>query len=183
MQFAHGATFGDQDHRTAKDATGKLNSSRCDTWNEPPRLQGRMKSAAVGSWAGMIPSTVKYTSKLAASGPGSFHVLDEAKARRMNAKTLYIPSVEDVVSAIRAIPKGTVVASEEVRKSIAEAHGADSCCPGKFKCYWQWSAFAMEFEGGPELPWWRMTKAGGAYAQMPGGAAGHAGKMASEKEL
>jgi alkylated DNA nucleotide flippase Atl1 len=130
----------------------------------------------------MIPSILKYTSKLEAAGPGSFHVLDEAKAKRMNAKTLYIPSVEDVVNAIRAIPKGTVVASEDVRRSIAAAHGADSCCPGKFKSYWQWSAFAMEYENGPELPWWRMTKAGGAYAQMPGGATGHAERMANDKE-
>jgi hypothetical protein len=74
----------------------------------------------------MIPSTVKYTSKLAAAGPGSFHVLDEAKAKRMNAKTLYIPSVEDVVNAIRAIPKGTVVASEDGRNSIAVARRGKS---------------------------------------------------------
>ena len=50
MLFAHWATFGDRDRRVAKDATGKLNSSRCDTWNESPGLQGRMKSAAHGSW-------------------------------------------------------------------------------------------------------------------------------------
>lgn len=129
-----------------------------------------------------MPNRMKYTSKLESSGPGSFHVLDEAKAKRLNAKTLYIPSVSDVVDAIRAIPKGTLVASEDVRKSIAEAHGADSCCPGKFKCIWKWSAFAMEFEGGPELPWWRMTKSGGPYAQMPGGTAGHAEKMAFDKK-
>jgi len=99
----------------------------------------------------------------------------------MNAKTMYIPSVADVVTAIQAIPKGVVLASEDVKKSIAAAHRADVCCPAKFKSYWQWSAFAMEHEDGPALPWWRMTKAGKPYAQMPGGATAHAERIASER--
>lgn len=98
----------------------------------------------------------------------------------MNAKTMYIPSVADVVMAIQAIPRGVVLASEDVKKSIATAHGADICCPAMFKCYWKWSAFAMEFEGGPALPWWRMTKAGKPYDQMPGGATAHTERIASE---
>jgi len=39
----------------------------------------------------------------------------------------------------------------------------------------------MELEGGPALPWWRMTKAGKPYAQMPGGVAAHAERMAEEQ--
>ena len=124
---------------------------------------------------------MKYTNKLVNAEPGSFHILDEAKAKRLNAKTLYIPSVADVVEAIRAIPRGTVRASEEVRTEIAIKHGADLCCPAKFKSYWRWSAYAMEQEKGPALPWWRMTKSGKPYDQLPGGAEQHAVLIASEQ--
>jgi hypothetical protein len=123
---------------------------------------------------------LSYTSKLSAAAPGSFHVLDGAKADRLRAKTLYIPSVADVVEEIRKIPIGTVSDASDIRRKIANLHGADVCCPAKFKSYWLWSAYAMEREGGEWLPWWRVTKNGAAYEQLPGGASAHSELMRAE---
>lgn len=113
---------------------------------------------------------MKYSAKLAAACPGSFHVLDAAKASRLKAKTLYVPCVSDVVHEIRKIPRGMLRDAIEIRNEIATKYSAEVCCPAKFKSYWLWSAYAMELEEGEWLPWWRVTKNGGMYDQLPGGA-------------
>lgn len=42
-------------------------------------------------------------------------------------------------------------------------------------------AAAMKQEKGPALPWWRMTKSGKPYDQLPGGAEQHSALIASEQ--
>ncbi len=119
-----------------------------------------------------IESTLE---KLRNAEPSSFHELDPAKAKRMNAKTLYIPSVEDVAKAICAIPKGTTKTIVELRHDLAMRGKAETACPAKTIKYWKWLALASDT---PEfiatnkaltIPWWRVLKDGKPSRHMPGG--------------
>ena len=66
----------------------------------------------------------------------SFHVLDLKKARRMNAKTLYIPSALDVARAISAIPTGETGTIVDLRNELAALGNAETACPAKTIKYW-----------------------------------------------
>jgi 6-O-methylguanine DNA methyltransferase, DNA binding domain len=109
--------------------------------------------------------------KLSLEPNSSFHVLDPDKAKRMNAKTLFIPSPGDVAKAIRAIPSGTVKTIVELRHDLATMGKADTACPAKTIKYWKWLANAQEeLEGSAyEIPWWRVLKDGKPSRHMPGG--------------
>ena len=119
--------------------------------------------------------------KLAAGPPASFHVLEPEKAKRMNGKTLYIPSVADVRRAIESIPFGQMRTIPQLRAQLAKQGGADVACPAVTIKYWKWMAFAAEDEGGPELPWWRVTKDGKPSDLLPGGHSEHIARLAKEK--
>lgn len=123
---------------------------------------------------------MKFTTKLAEAPAGSFHVLDPAKAKRMGAATMYIPSPDDIRAIVDALPKGSTVELAQVRKQLAANHNADTACPWATRTYWTWMAWAMETESGPALPWWRVTKDGGAYAKLPGGIEAHRTRLAGE---
>lgn len=123
---------------------------------------------------------MKYTKQLAAAPPGSFHILDEEKAKRLNAKTLYIPSPGEVREVICAIPNGSVWTVVDLRQKLAADHKADTACPAAIQKYWRWMAWAMETEGGEALPWWRVARRGKYSDQLPGGLATHQAKLASE---
>ncbi len=123
---------------------------------------------------------MKYTQKILIAAPASFHVLDAEKAKRMNAKTLYIPSVEDVREVICAIPFGETKTIVELRRILAAKGNADTACPAKTIGYWKWLAFAAEHEGGEPLPWWRVLKDGKLSRLLPGGIEVHRKKLQSE---
>lgn len=110
---------------------------------------------------------------LKSSEPSSFHVLDPEKAARMKAKTLFIPSPEDVANAIRAIPKGKTKTIVELRKDLAVFASADTACPAKTIKYWKWLAIASESQANEKsslsVPWWRVLKDGKPSRHMPGG--------------
>jgi hypothetical protein len=115
----------------------------------------------------------EYLLRLQNAPAASFHVLDEAKAKRMNAKTLYIPSAPDVATAIRNIDFGNTQTILELRRVLALAHGADTACPACTIKYWKWLAWANT-EITPEewiVPWWRVLKDGKPSRHMPGGVA------------
>lgn len=123
---------------------------------------------------------MKFTAKLNAADPASFHVLDPVKAKRMNAKTLYIPSVDDVFEAISSIPTGETRTIVDLRNQLAKKGGADTACPAKTIGYWKWMATAMETEGWKPLPWWRVLKDGKFSRHMPGGEAGQRERLLLE---
>jgi 6-O-methylguanine DNA methyltransferase, DNA binding domain len=110
---------------------------------------------------------------LKSSEPSSFHVLDPEKAARMNAKTLFIPSPENVANAIRAIPKGKTRTIVELRNDLAAFGSADTACPAKTIKYWKWLAIVSESEASAKanlsIPWWRVLKDGKPSRHMPGG--------------
>jgi 6-O-methylguanine DNA methyltransferase, DNA binding domain len=110
--------------------------------------------------------------RIRAAPPASFHVLEPAKAARMNAKTLYIPSVGDVARAISAIPVGETRTIFELRRELARTGNAETACPAVTIKYWKWLAAAQdELEGESEyrIPWWRVLKDGKPSRHMPGG--------------
>ena len=113
-----------------------------------------------------------FLSKLEQAPAASFHVLDPAKAARMNAATLYIPSPQDVAEVIRAIPRGQTRTIVELRHTLAQLGGADTACPAKTIKYWKWMAQAeaeIESSSAFAVPWWRVLKDGKLSKYGPGG--------------
>ena len=130
----------------------------------------------------MTPKTILH--KLETAPVGSFHVLDGAKATRMRASTMYIPSPLDIAEAIRAIPYGQTRSLRDIRRDIAVAHHADITCPSRSTLYWKWLAHASaELGDTPSpyaIPWWRVLKDGKLNPQMPGGITNHAMHLHAE---
>jgi hypothetical protein len=113
-----------------------------------------------------------FLEKLKSAPAGSFHVLEPAKANRMNAKTLYIPSPLDVAEAIRRIPKGETRTIMDLRRELAALGEAETACPAATIKYWKWLAQASEEAPGDaaySIPWWRVLKDGKPCRHMPGG--------------
>jgi alkylated DNA nucleotide flippase Atl1 len=111
--------------------------------------------------------------KIKLAPAASFHVLHPAKAKRMNAKTLFIPAPADVAKVINAIPKGQPRTIVELRQQLAVMGKAETACPAKTIKYWKWLAQASE-EPHPKnskflIPWWRVLKNGKPSRHMPGG--------------
>ena len=118
-------------------------------------------------------SRQSFLEKLKLAPPASFHVLDPAKAKRMNAKTLYIPGPADVARAINAIPTGQTRTIVALRQALATDGAAETACPAATLKYWKWMAQASEEPGGRTspyaIPWWRVLKDGKPSRHMPGG--------------
>jgi hypothetical protein len=114
-----------------------------------------------------------FLEKLQHAPAASFHVLEPAKAKRMNARTLYIPSAEDVVQAITAIPKGETRTIVDLRRSLASLGKAETACPAATIKYWKWLAHITDEAQAAHpifiVPWWRVLKDGKPSQHMPGG--------------
>ncbi|MCE2852538.1 MAG: MGMT family protein [Roseiflexaceae bacterium] len=119
-----------------------------------------------------VPS---FLSKLQNAPAGSFHVLEGAKAARLRAHTMYVPSPLDIAHAIQLIPYGQTRLLRDIRHDIAVAHGADITCPSRTTLYWKWLAAATAELNGADspyaIPWWRVLKDGKLSPQLPGGIA------------
>jgi hypothetical protein len=124
---------------------------------------------------------------LKSSEPSSFHVLEPEKAARMKARTLFIPSAEDVANAIRAIPEGKTKTIVELRNDLAAFGNADTACPAKTIKYWKWLAIVSESEVSKKLnlsiPWWRVLKDGKPSRHMPGGVEEQVSRLKTEGVL
>jgi alkylated DNA nucleotide flippase Atl1 len=110
--------------------------------------------------------------KLQSAPAGSFHVLDPAKAKRMHAKTLYIPSPLEVAEAIRRIPRGETRTIVELRRELAKLGNAETGCPAATIKYWKWLAQATQEypeETAYAIPWWRVLRDRKPSRHMPGG--------------
>jgi 6-O-methylguanine DNA methyltransferase, DNA binding domain len=117
---------------------------------------------------------LSFLEKLKTAPQASFNVLDSIKSKRMGGvKTLYIPSVDEVAHAIKAIPKGETRTIEELRKGLAKMGNAETACPAKTIKYWKWMASLTEgmLRENPKysIPWWRVLKDGKTSKHMPGG--------------
>jgi hypothetical protein len=119
-----------------------------------------------------------YADKLASAPPGTVHVLDEAKAQRMRAATMYIPAPSEVAGMIAAIPPGETRTLRDLREELAAQGLAETVCPASISKYWRWLAWASDEEGGdgdgePQfaVPWWRVLKDGKPGRNLPGGVA------------
>ena len=100
-------------------------------------------------------------------------VLDEAKAQRMKAATMYIPAPGEVAEMIAAIPPGETRTLRDLREELAAQGLAQTVCPASITKYWKWLAWASDEEGDGEpqfaVPWWRVLKDGKPSRQLPGG--------------
>lgn len=116
-----------------------------------------------------------FIAKLQVAPAGSFHVLAGAKAARLRANTMYVPSPLDIATAIQAIPHGQTRTLHDIRRDIAIMHHADITCPSRTTVYWKWLAQAtVELGDTPSpyaTPWWRVLKDGKLSPHMPGGVA------------
>jgi alkylated DNA nucleotide flippase Atl1 len=124
--------------------------------------------------------------KLQNAPAASFHVLEPAKAKRMNAKTLYIPCPEDVAKVISAIPKGETRTIVDLRRTLAAQGKAETACPAATIKYWKWLAQAYDeaLTDDPHfaVPWWRVLKDGKPSRHMPGGVEGQLVRLQAETE-
>ena len=125
-----------------------------------------------------------FLKKLQSAPAASFHVLEPAKAKRMNAKTLYIPCPEDVAKVIAAIPPGETRTIVDLRRTLAAQGNAETACPAATIKYWKWLAQAYDeaLTADPRfaVPWWRVLKDGKPSRHMPGGVAGQLALLNSE---
>jgi hypothetical protein len=114
-----------------------------------------------------------FLEKLQQAPPRSFHELDPAKARRMNARSMVIPAPEDVARRIAAIPAGETRTISALRAELAALGGAETACPAATNKYWKWIAHAEGEVHGTgsifDVPWWRVLKDGKLSRHMPGG--------------
>jgi len=105
------------------------------------------------------------------------HVLDEAKAARLGAKTMLMPSPLQVQEAVLQIPAGQTKTIKQLRLELAASVGAGMTCPVAAKHCWRVMAHAAEEargEGATDIaPWWRLTLDGKPNSRMPGGADRH----------
>lgn len=125
-----------------------------------------------------------FLDKLGQAPAGSFHVLEGAKAAKMRAKTMYVPSPEDVAKAVTAIPEGQTRSFLELRRELAQVGQAEIACPSATTKYWKWLAQAEdELDGQNDLfavPWWRVLKDGKPYPKLPGGTERQAALLQAE---
>lgn len=100
--------------------------------------------------------------------------LDSIKSKRMGGvATNYIPSVTEVASLIKSIPKGQTRTIKELRMEMAKLHKTDTACPAKILKYWKWMANLPDglkvTNKQFDIPWWRVLKDGKLSRHMPGG--------------
>jgi hypothetical protein len=122
--------------------------------------------------------------KLQTAPAGTTHVLDAAKAARMHASTMYVPSPLDIAHAIQAIPYGETRDLADIRRALALHHQVDITCPSRTTLYWKWlAAYSDSIHDAPSpytIPWWRVLKHGKPHPTLPGGIANHLRRIQAE---
>ena len=110
--------------------------------------------------------------------------LDGDKAARFKAKTMLIPSPQQVQTAISSIPFGQSRTLLELRKILADGSGADVTCPYTARICWELVAEAAEedrADGKTDVTaWWRVTKDGAPNSKLPGGTERHRALLLAE---
>lgn len=98
----------------------------------------------------------------------------ESMRKRWGTGTFVIPAPLEVDTIMRSVHKGRLTTIDEIRKSLAEKHGADFACPittGIFAWIAAHAADEAEQEGKKRItPYWRTLKAGNELdPKYPGG--------------
>jgi len=100
--------------------------------------------------------------------------LNEKAQKHWRGKTMAIPSPMEVNEIMAKVPKGKLIAIDEIRRTIARKHGADIGCPltcGIFSWVAAYAAAEEAAEGKKKTtPYWRTLKKGGEInSKYPGG--------------
>ncbi|HEV8544251.1 MAG TPA: hypothetical protein VGR78_17825 [Verrucomicrobiae bacterium] len=102
--------------------------------------------------------------------------IDETKSKRWGTGTFVIPAPIEVDELMRRIPKGKLTTIAEIRKALAQRHGATIACPITTGIF-AWIAAHAAAEAAASnkkriTPYWRTLKTGGELnPKYPGGLA------------
>lgn len=126
--------------------------------------------------------------KLKEAPEGIVETLDDEKSTRMGgARTNYIPTVAEVASVIKSIPKGKTKTITQLRSELAKMKNTDTSCPAKLLKYWKWMANLSDSLKSEhkeyDIPWWRVLKDGKLSRHMPGGIENQKKLLSSEGVL
>lgn len=90
---------------------------------------------------------------------------------------MLLPSVATVAVLVASIPRGSVMATAQLRRELADQFHVQGTCPVTTKKALK--AIANDNSGG--IPWWRVVKANGELmAFYPGGVEGQAERLRGE---
>ncbi len=100
--------------------------------------------------------------------------IDETKSKRWGEGTFVIPAPREVDELMRRVPKGKLTTIDDLRKALAQKHGATIGCPittGIFAWIAAHAAAEAEAEGAKRTtPYWRTLKSNGELnPKYPGG--------------
>ena len=100
--------------------------------------------------------------------------IDASKSKRWGTGTFVIPAPREIDELMRKVRRGKLTTLDDIRKTLAQRHGATICCPittGIFA--WIAAHAAAEAEAAGQqntTPFWRTLKAGGELnPKYPGG--------------
>jgi len=111
--------------------------------------------------------------------------ITEKMSQKWGTGTVVIPAPREVDEIMRKVPRGKIITINEIRKVLAQKHGATIGCPittGIFAWIAANAAAEASREGRTKItPYWRTLKSGGEINEKyPGGA--EAQKERLEKE-
>jgi alkylated DNA nucleotide flippase Atl1 len=111
--------------------------------------------------------------------------ITEKMSQKWGTGTVVIPAPREVDEIMRKVPRGKIITINEIRKVLAQKHGATIGCPittGIFAWIAAHAAAEASREGKTRItPYWRTLKSGGEVNEKyPGGA--EAQKERLEKE-
>lgn len=111
--------------------------------------------------------------------------IDDTKSKRWGTGTFVIPAPMEVNDLMRQIPKGKLITIDELRKTLANRHGATIACPittGIFAWISAHAAAEAALEGKRNpTPYWRTLKSKGELnPKYPGGIDGLKVKLSDE---
>jgi len=111
--------------------------------------------------------------------------IDATKSKRWGTGTFVIPAPTEVDELMRRVPKGKLTTIDELRKTLAQRHGATIACPittGIFAWIAAHAAAEAHAEGKKKTtPYWRTLKSKGELnPKYPGGIATLKKKLVAE---
>src|ERR1700753_848618 len=100
--------------------------------------------------------------------------IDTTKTKRWGKGTFVIPAPMEVNELMRKVPKGKLTTIDDLRKTLAQRHGATIACPiptGSFAWSSAHAAAEQEAAGKKRVtPYWRTLKTNGELnPKYPGG--------------
>lgn len=104
-------------------------------------------------------------------------VIEPRRKGRSGTQTMLIPSRNMLSAALRELPAGRFTDAGIVRRSLAEQHGADACCPVTVQ------RLLVDISADSDAPYWRAVDPDRALAKRTiGGPAAIRNKLAQERE-